>query len=94
MSHLKKKKKKKGILLLAAAGAYAGEADLAIPDLTKGSFHIAGQTITAWNLLFYGAWVIVGTLSAAARWPRPDKSSARFGSTIATASGSLSSAWW
>jgi Na+/H+-translocating membrane pyrophosphatase len=41
----------------------ASEADLAIPDLHKGKFTIAGQEVSAWNLLFWGAWVIVGTLS-------------------------------
>src|SRR5438552_12646276 len=50
------------LLLLSAARATAGEADLAIPDLHNGSFpHLGG--ITPWNLLFYGAWVIVGTLT-------------------------------
>src|SRR5262245_43987286 len=48
-------------LLIAAATASAGEADLAIPDLRKGQFPTLGG-ISAWNLLFYGAWVIVGTL--------------------------------
>lgn len=43
--------------------ARAGEADLRIPDLHEGKFSIAGQTISAWNLLFWGAWVIAGTLS-------------------------------
>src|SRR4051794_1688785 len=50
------------LLLLAATVAQAGEADLAIPDLHEGHFTIFGQTISAWNLLFYGAWVICGTL--------------------------------
>ena len=49
-------------LLLLGSTAMAGEADLAIPDLHAGTFTIAGQTITAWNLLFYGSFVIVGTL--------------------------------
>jgi Na+/H+-translocating membrane pyrophosphatase len=40
----------------------ASEADLKIPDLHEGTFTIAGQTITAWNLLFYGSFVIAGTL--------------------------------
>jgi K(+)-stimulated pyrophosphate-energized sodium pump len=56
--------------LLAAAAAWllitstglASEADLAIPDLHEGKFTIAGREISAWNLLFYGAWVIAGTL--------------------------------
>ncbi len=50
------------ILLLTAGAASASEASLAIPDLHAGTFTIAGQTITAWNLLFYGAMVIAGTL--------------------------------
>src|SRR5271167_83052 len=50
------------VLLLAATSLPAGESDLAIPDLHKGKFTIAGQDISAWNLLFYGAWVIAGTL--------------------------------
>jgi K(+)-stimulated pyrophosphate-energized sodium pump len=49
-------------LLLSASTVLAGEADLAIPDLHAGTFEIAGTTITAWNLLFYGAMVIAGTL--------------------------------
>lgn len=49
-------------LLLAVTPLHAGEADLAIPDLHKGTFHLFGQEITAWNLLFYGALVICGTL--------------------------------
>ena len=50
------------ILLLTASSVHAGEADLAIPDLTKGHFTIFGQSIRAWDLLFYGALVITGTL--------------------------------
>ena len=50
------------ILPLSAAGLQASELNLAIPDLHKGEFHIFGGTITAWNLLFYGAMVIAGTL--------------------------------
>jgi len=49
--------------VFAGAGlAFAGEADLSIPDLHEGSFHIAGTQVSAWNLLFYGALVITGTL--------------------------------
>jgi K(+)-stimulated pyrophosphate-energized sodium pump len=51
-----------GFLLLGGGLAFADESDLAIPDLHKGSFVIGGKTITAWNLLFYGALVITGTL--------------------------------
>jgi K(+)-stimulated pyrophosphate-energized sodium pump len=50
-----------GFFLLASS-AGASEKDLAIPDLHEGKFTIFGQTITAWNLLFYGAMVICGTL--------------------------------
>src|SRR5262249_25159928 len=41
--------------------ALASEADLAIPDRHKGTFNIFGNTIRAWNLMFYGSVVIVGT---------------------------------
>jgi K(+)-stimulated pyrophosphate-energized sodium pump len=41
---------------------YASEADLAIPDLHAGTFHIFGNEISSWNFLFYGAIVIAGTL--------------------------------
>ncbi|MGH7180065.1 MAG: sodium-translocating pyrophosphatase [Tepidisphaeraceae bacterium] len=50
------------VLLSACNVASAGEADLAIPDLHQGKFTIGGQEISAWNLLFYGALVITGTL--------------------------------
>jgi K(+)-stimulated pyrophosphate-energized sodium pump len=48
-------------LALAAKELYASEADLAIPDLHAGTFPTLGG-ISAWNLLFYGAMVIAGTL--------------------------------
>jgi K(+)-stimulated pyrophosphate-energized sodium pump len=51
------------VLVLAASSARASEGDLAIPDLDKGHFTIAGYTISAWWLLFDGAIVIAGTLS-------------------------------
>src|SRR4051812_19080096 len=50
------------VLLSMAAPAMASEADLAIPDLHEGKFNIFGTTITAWQLLFYGSFVILGTL--------------------------------
>ncbi len=50
------------LMLLAATTASAGEADLAIPDLHEGKFHLFGADISGWNLLFGGAWVICGTL--------------------------------
>jgi K(+)-stimulated pyrophosphate-energized sodium pump len=55
------------LVLLAAAllvptPAAASEADLAIPDLHEAKFVIAGQTVSGWNLLFGGSFVILGTL--------------------------------
>jgi K(+)-stimulated pyrophosphate-energized sodium pump len=50
-----------GVFFLALATAHAGEADLAIPDLHAGKFDSLGG-ISAWNLLFYGSFVIIGTL--------------------------------
>ena len=41
--------------------ARASEADLAIPNLHAGHFDNLGG-ISAWSLLFWGAWVICGTL--------------------------------
>ncbi len=49
--------------LLTGSPALASEADLAIPDLHAGHFHIFGGTISAWNLLFWGAVIIAITLS-------------------------------
>jgi K(+)-stimulated pyrophosphate-energized sodium pump len=48
--------------LASGSAALASEANLAIPNLRDGYFTIAGQQISAWNLLFGGAWVILGTL--------------------------------
>src|SRR5690349_12209647 len=53
------------VLLLTGAPAAASEADLPIPDLYQGGaahFHIFGQGVNAWWLLFWGAMVITGTL--------------------------------
>src|ERR1035438_5348338 len=51
------------VFLLAAAKAVASEADLAIPDLDKhGSFKIGSTEIPAGSLLFWGSFVILGTL--------------------------------
>ncbi len=50
------------LLCVLAAPALASEADLAIPDLKAGKFTIGGKDISAWDLLFYGSFVIVGTL--------------------------------
>ena len=51
-----------GLILCPSFVLRAGEADLAIPDLHEGTFHIFGNTISAWDFLFYGALVIAGTL--------------------------------
>jgi K(+)-stimulated pyrophosphate-energized sodium pump len=51
-----------GVLMLGSA-ASASEADLAIPNLAYGTFHIFGREVNAWWLLFWGACVIAGTLS-------------------------------
>src|SRR6516225_8047320 len=49
------------MLLIAGSKAFASEADLAIPDLHEGKFDKLNG-ISAWDLLFYGSFVIVGTL--------------------------------
>lgn len=50
------------LVLLTSSIASASEANLAIPDLDKGKFNIAGHDISGWYLLFYGSFVITGTL--------------------------------
>lgn len=49
-------------LFFSSFGLFASELDLAIPDLHEGTYHILGQTITAWDFLFWGAMIILGTL--------------------------------
>lgn len=49
-------------LLIPFAGVQASEADLAIPDLHEGTFHLFERSISAWDFLFYGALIIIGTL--------------------------------
>jgi len=49
-------------LFLGGGVALADESDLAIPDLKHASFKIGGASVTAYNLLLYGAMVITGTL--------------------------------
>jgi len=49
-------------VLLGGGLAFAGESDLAIPELHKASFKIAGHVIPAYDILLYGAMVICGTL--------------------------------
>jgi K(+)-stimulated pyrophosphate-energized sodium pump len=51
-----------GLLLGLNLTSQASEADLAIPDLHEGTFHIFGTAITSWDFLFYGALIIAGTL--------------------------------
>jgi K(+)-stimulated pyrophosphate-energized sodium pump len=48
------------VVLLAGTAARASEADLRIPDLDRKTFF--NDTVKAWNILFYGALVITGTL--------------------------------
>lgn len=62
-------KKTKSVALLLAMlwgglgpHLYASEANLSIPDLHEGVFHIFGGSISAWNFLCYGALIIAGTL--------------------------------
>ncbi|MCL2651593.1 MAG: sodium/proton-translocating pyrophosphatase, partial [Candidatus Azobacteroides sp.] len=51
-----------GGLLLTCFNMQASEADLAIPDLHEGTFHIFGGEISSWYFLFYGALIILGTV--------------------------------
>ena len=44
---------------------FASEADLAIPDLHKGAPYTLLGGIKPWDLLFYGACIIAGTLVSA-----------------------------
>ena len=48
--------------VLIPLAAFASEADLAIPDLHKGAPYTLLGGIKPWDLLFYGACVIAGTL--------------------------------
>src|SRR4030067_835148 len=48
--------------LLCPLLAWASEADLAIPDLHKGAPYTLLGGIKPWDLLFYGACIIAGTL--------------------------------
>ena len=62
MNRIKKVLTLMGVSLTSIFSAHASEADLAIPDLHEGVFHIFGGTISAWDFLFYGALIIAGTL--------------------------------
>ncbi|MFN0017983.1 MAG: sodium-translocating pyrophosphatase [Pirellulaceae bacterium] len=57
-------------LLFCGTAAWAGEADLAIPDLDQTKFKILGGEISGWYLLLFGSFVICGTLgiSLYLRW--------------------------
>jgi len=50
------------VYLLGPLVAWASEADLAIPDLHKGAPYTLLGGIKPWDLLFYGACIIAGTL--------------------------------
>src|SRR5262245_14298345 len=50
------------LLALFSTKALASEADLEIPDLRAGHFNLLGFSISAWNLLFGGAVIILGTV--------------------------------
>jgi len=51
-----------GLFLGLNISAHASEADLAIPDLHEGTFHLFGTAISSWDFLFYGALIIAGTM--------------------------------
>jgi len=51
-----------GFFLFSGISAFASEANLAIPDLHEGTFHVFGIEMTSWKFLFYGALIIAGTL--------------------------------
>lgn len=62
MKNLKRVGLLMGLFLGLVVTTKASEADLAIPDLHEGTFHIFGTAITSWDFLFYGALIIAGTL--------------------------------
>ena len=49
------------VFLVSSGALFASEADLKIPDLHEGHYPYFFN-LTAWQLLFFGAWIIVGTL--------------------------------
>ena len=51
-----------GFFLLGGTPLFASEANLAIPDLRDGVFHVFGIEMTSWKFLAYGALIITGTL--------------------------------
>ncbi|MDR0940805.1 MAG: sodium-translocating pyrophosphatase, partial [Bacteroidales bacterium] len=50
------------LFLIPGTPLFASEANLAIPDLHEGTFHIFGMEMTSWKFLAYGALIITGTL--------------------------------
>lgn len=62
MKHLKRALLLLFTTLFTGVSSFASEADIAIPDLHQGTFHIFGNTITSWDFLFYGALIICVTL--------------------------------
>ncbi len=51
-----------GVFLFSGTPLFASEANLAIPDLHEGTFHVFGIEMSSWDFLAYGALVITGTL--------------------------------
>ena len=51
-----------GLFLFSGTSLFASEANLAIPDLREGTFHVFGVEMTSWSFLGYGALIIFGTL--------------------------------
>ncbi len=49
------------VFMVSSGVLFASEADLKIPDLHEGHYPYFFN-LTAWQLLFFGAWIIVGTL--------------------------------
>ncbi|WP_437231210.1 sodium-translocating pyrophosphatase [Planctomicrobium sp. SH661] len=50
------------VFFCLSSPALASEANLKIPDLHEGKFHLFFMTISGWWLLFIGSFVIAGTL--------------------------------
>ena len=62
MKYLKNFSALAALLFGTSLSTFASEANLPIPDLREGSFHIFGGEISSWNFLLYGAIIIAGTL--------------------------------
>ncbi|MCL2623184.1 MAG: sodium/proton-translocating pyrophosphatase, partial [Planctomycetaceae bacterium] len=61
MLHLKRLLTTLGIVMMSGVCAFANEANLRIPDLHAGHFETLGG-ISAWDLLWYGMFVIICTV--------------------------------